>query len=408
MTDEQTPQSSSSELPAPDTTPVAPAVTAAKTPEKIPEKKSAKTVTRMSGFGRTMIALTLIIALAAAVGAGGLAYWMQMQRVQALEDMARLQNELNDRTAQITQLRNEMNQTTAHLKQDRQAIQKAGTAREDLATRMAALEKQVAVVTGSHRIDWMLKEIEHFILLAERRVSLLGDAKGALALLQEADAISRDLNEPAARSLRESLAKDTHALKIAAETSVDIDGIFLRLSKLVERVPQLNIPRYELVQTEPLTSEGTVPADGVELFWHRFTRFLTSLVRYQKHEKQKPVLLTSQRDYMAQSIVLLLEQGQLALLRGDNNAYRLSLREARDRIDQFKQLQERESRLFIDELEALSAIKLQPVMPTLEDSVRAVQVFREFWAKEKIQRERAVLKLELQQAADNTKAGVQP
>lgn len=405
MTDEQTPQSSSPELPAPDTTPVAPPVT----PPKTPEKKPAKTVTRMSGFGRTVIAIALIIALAAAVGAGGLAYWMQMQRVQALEELTQIRNDLNDRTAQIIQLRNEMNQASEHLKQDRQAIQKAGAARDDLGTRMAALEKQIAVVTGSHRIDWMLKEIEHFIQLAERRVSLLGDARGALSLLQEADDIARDLNEPAARSLREALTKDIHALKLAAETSVDIDGIFLRLSQLVERIPRLNIPRYELVQDELVTTtSGAVPAEGLELFWHRFTDFMTSLVRYQKHEKQKPILLTSQRDYLAQSILLLLEQGQLALLRGDNNAYRLSLREARDRIDQFKQLQDRESRLFISELESLAAIQLQPAMPTLENSVRAVQVFRDFWGKEKIQREQAILKLEVQQAAEKARTGAQP
>lgn len=405
MTDEQTPQSSSSELPAPEPAPVAPALT----PPKPPEKKPEKTLARMSGGARTLVAFALIIALAAAAGAGGLAYWMQLQRVQVLEELSQIRNELSDRTAQIIQLRNEMNQTSEHLKQDRQAIQKAGAARDDLSTRMAALEKQIAVVTGSHRIDWMLKEIEHFILLAERRVSLLGDANGALALLQEADAIARDLNEPAARNLRQALTRDIHALKLAAETSVDIDGIFLRLSQLAERIPRLNIPRYELTPDEQIsTLDGTVPQDGLELFWYRFVDFMTSLVRYQKHEKQKPILLTSQRDYLAQSILLLLEQGQLALLRGDGNAYRLSLREARDRIDQFKQLQDRESKLFISELESLSSIKLQPAMPTLENSVRAVQVFRDFWAKEKIQREQAILKLETQQAMDKARTGAQP
>lgn len=402
MTDEQTtppPAEPPSPAPAKPEAPMLPK----------PAEKPQKPVTRMSGFGRAMLALALILALVAVGGAGFLAYWMQMERVESLKEMAQLRGELNDRTAQLTQLRNEMNQTTAHLQQDRQAIQKAGNARDDIATRMSALEKQVAVVTGSHRIDWMLKEIEHFILLAERRVSLLGDAKGALSLLQEADNIARDLDEPAARPLREALARDTHDLKIAAETSVDIDGIFLRLSQLVERIPKLNIPRYELMQEEPVTTaDGTPPEEGWQLFWHRFVDFMESLVRYQKHEKQKPILLTSQRDYMAQSIMLLLEQGQLALLRGDNNAYHLSLTEARDRIDHFKQLQDRESKLFISELDELRAIKLQPLLPTLENSVRAVQVFREFWTREKVERERAVLKLEMQQAAENTKAGEQP
>lgn len=397
MTDEQNTPASAPE-------PTVPPVPVLPAPPRNP-----KVATRMSGFGRTMLALAVILALGATAGAGFLAYWMQSKRVESLQELAQMRADISERSAQLGQLRNEMNQTAAQLQQDRQAIQKAGQARDDLATRMAALEKQVAVVTGSHRIDWMLKEIEHFILLAERRVSLLGDAKGALALLQEADSIARDLNEPAARPLREALTRDTHDLKVAAETSIDIDGIFLRLSRLGERVPQLNIPRYELLNEESFhTESGPPPEEGIQLFWYRFVRFLDSLVRYQKHEKQKPILLTSQRDYMAQSILLLLEQGQLALLRGDDNAYRLSLREARDRIDYFKQLQDRESKLFVSELEELSAIKLQPVLPTLENSVRAVQVFREFWSKEKVQREQAILKLEMQQAAEKAGTGAQP
>ena len=397
MTDENTP--SSSVTPTPVAAPVAP-----KAPKP---KKVSVPAASMSGLGRTMIAVALILALLAVAGAAALGYWMQMERVQSLETLTNLRNDINNRAAALNDLRNQLDQVANQVKQDRQAIQKGTSARDDLASRMAALEKQVAIVTGSHRIDWMLKEIEHFIQLAERRTSLLGDAKGALALLQEADGVARDLNEPAARGLREALVRDTHALKIAAETSVDVDGIFLRISRLVDRVPQLNIPRYELMQTEPLTQEGAQPADGIELFWGRFVGFLESLVRYQKHEKQKPVLLTSQRDYLAQSLVLLLEQGQLALLRGDNNAYRLSLNEARERINHFQQIQPQEIKLFNSELEALAAIKLQPPMPTLEESVRAVQVFREFWAKEKIERERARMKLEMQQADSSADAGEQ-
>ncbi|MEZ5506010.1 MAG: uroporphyrinogen-III C-methyltransferase [Gammaproteobacteria bacterium] len=368
----------------------------------------AKKAHRMSTSARLLLAIALLIAIAGAAGAGFLLYWSELKRVESLQEITLLKSSINDQAAQITQLRNEQQQTSSYVQQDRSALQKASVSREELNTRMAALEKQIAIVTGSHRIDWMLKEIEHFIMLAERRVSLLGDAKGALALLQEADNIARDLNEPAARSLRDALTKDMHALQIASEASLDIDGIFLRISNLVQRVPKLNIPRYELYQTPPGAEAGVAASsEGIELFFDRFVNFLTSLVRYQKHDKQKPVLLTAERDYMAQGIVLLLEQGQLALLRGDTNAYRLSLSEARNRIDSFLLVQQDEAKLFITELDALAAIKLRPPMPTVDGSVRAVQVFREFWSKEKPAREQALLKLELQQAADKANAGAQ-
>lgn len=390
MTDEQ-----QQPLPAPAPTASAPS------PQKTPH--------RLSASARLLLGIALIVALAAAGGAGFLVYWSELKRVENLQDITLLKSEINDRTAQITQLRNELQQAAAQLQQDRQALQKASVSREELAARMAGLEKQIAVVTGSHRIDWMLKEIEHFVMLAERRVSLLGDARGALALLQEADAITRDLNEPVARNLRDALTRDMHALQIASESSVDTDGIFLRISSLVERVPKLNIPRYELYQEPPGSSaDGTVPEDGISLFLYRFGRFFASLVRYQKHEKQKPLLLTAERDYLAQSITLLLEQAQLALLRADSKAYQLSLLEARKRISSLLHLQNDEAKLFIAELDVLAVIKLRPPTPTVDDSVRAVQVFREFWSREKPAREQAILKLELQQAAEKANAGAQP
>lgn len=202
----------------------------------------AKKAHRMSTSARLLLAIALLIAIAGAAGAGFLLYWSELKRVESLQEITLLKSSINDQAAQITQLRNEQQQTSSYVQQDRSALQKASVSREELNTRMAALEKQIAIVTGSHRIDWMLKEIEHFIMLAERRVSLLSDAKGALALLQEADTIARDLNEPAARSLRDALTKDMHALQIASEASLDIDGIFLRISNLVQRVPKLNIP----------------------------------------------------------------------------------------------------------------------------------------------------------------------
>ena len=393
MTDEQNPASpSSAPLPPP---PISPA------PSQ-PEKPAGA---RLSVSARLALLLSLLLAFAALGGSGYLFYLQQLQHVAYAEDQLNLVSQISDRGTQITALKNELQQATQQLAQDRAALMKATESRAQLQGRMAALEKEITQITGAHRIDWMLKEVEHFIFVAERRLSLLGDANGALALLQEADDIARAMQEPAARPLRDALIQDMHNLKLAANTNVDTDGLFLRIDQLVDRVPALNIPRYELYQDPAgAGSAQALPENGLPLFWRRFTDFIRSLVRFEKHEKAKPLLLTAERDYLAQSIVLLLEQSQLALLRSDSQAYRLSLTEARRRVDNYIHLQTQESTLFLAELDALMQVKLRPPLPSIQGSVGAVQAFREFWSREKIEREQLVLKMERQSPSRPTSA----
>lgn len=347
---------------------------------------------RLGWGARLLLVLTLLLALAGAGGAGYLFYGQQQQRLVYAEDQMRLTAELGTRNTQLTELKSQLQDATQQLAQDRAALMKATESRTQLQGRLAALEKEIAQISGAHRIDWMLREVEHFIQVAERRTSLLGDARGALALLQEADDIVRAMDEPAAtRLLRDALIHDMHNLKLAADTSIDTDGLFLRIGQLVKRMPSLNIPRYELFQESPAaTSTEPLPEDGLGLLWRRFTDFVRSLVRFQKHEKAKPLLLSAEREYLAQGIVLLLEQAQLALLRGDSQAYRLSLLEARSRVDGYIPLQTAETRIFLSELDALAAVKLRPPVPGALESQRAVAAFRDYWGREKIERQQLI------------------
>ncbi len=355
---------------------------------------------RRLGWGaKAILSLSLLVALVAAGIAGYVFYLQQQKQIASLEERQTLLSQLQASTNQLTSLKSELGEMSQMLMQDRKAIQSANENRTLLQSRMATLEQEISQITGSHRIDWMLREVEHFITVAEQRLSLLGDARGALALLIEAEDIARAMHEPTARPLREALVKDINALKLASETQVDVDGLFARISDLISRVEKLGIPSYELFQ-EPLSARGgnVDPGDEVDFFLVRFKSFLDSLVRYQKHEKSKSILLSSQRDYLVQSVELLLNQAQLALLKGDNRAYQLSLNEARNRVDLYVAQQNEEAKFFVAEIGALSAVQIRPQVPTIEASNRAVRVFREFWNKEKLIREQQVIKLQQENA----------
>lgn len=372
---------------------------AEKTKPKAKPDVIQKQPAKLGWLAKLVILLGFMFGLAAAGGVGYMFFQQQQEQLAVLEQRQQLAREQQAQASIIAKIQTDMNTLAQQLKQDRDAIKSVNQNRELLQSRMSSLEKEISAITGSHRIDWMLREVEHFINVAEQRLSLLGDARGALALMLEADDIVRAMQEPTARPLREAMVKDIHQLKLASENSLDVDGVFLRISDLAERVSKLGIPHYELYQEPPEASVAeSMPEDGVELFGARFLDFLGSLVRYQKHVKTKPLLLSAERDYLAKNIELLLNQAQLALLRGDNSAYHLSLNEAKDRIGMYVRQQTKETQFFITEVTSLASIQLKPDVPTIEASSRAVRVFREFWNKEKLVREQQAMALKQENA----------
>ncbi|MCG8534423.1 MAG: uroporphyrinogen-III C-methyltransferase [Pseudomonadales bacterium] len=398
---QSTSQSASSDAPSSNKVDVVSTAPAAvkPAPKTAQPNKAEKNAAKLGWIAKLVIFLAFLLALAACLGVGYMLYQQHQELATKVEERQQQARESQAQANAISTMQAEMKTLTQQLKLERDAIKSANQNRELLQSRMSTLEKEIATVTGSHRIDWMLREVEHFINVAEQRLSLLGDARGALALMLEADDIVRAMGEPTARPLREALVKDIHELKLAAETSVDTDGIFLRISDLAKRVDQLGLPHYEMRQEAPVdTMSEDMPEDGLELLGARFVTFLGSLFRYQKHVKSKPMLLSAERDYLAQSIVLLLHQAQLALLRGDNTAYHLSLTEARERIGLYVRQQTKETQFFITEVTALGAIQLRPEVPTIEASSRAVRVFREFWNKEKLIREQETMALQRENA----------
>lgn len=357
--------------------------------------KASSVPARLGWLAKTVLALSLLLAVAAAGLVGYQFYQYQQDKLVLLSEREAVSRAMQSRETRLDKLQGEVVQLTQQLKQERDAIKSANQSRESLQSRISVLEKDIAAISGAHRIDWMLREVEHFLSVAEQRLTLLGDARGALALMSEADDIVRAMQEPKARTLREAMVKDIHKLKLASETSVDVEGIFLRLSALSDRVVKLGIPSFELKQ-EPMTAQAgdMLPEDGLPLFWYRFKKFLASLYDYQKHPKGRPITLTEDREFLARNVIMLLQQAQLALLRGDNQAYRVSLTGARERVEMYIHQQSGETQFFVAEISELLAVQLRPPMPTLEESSRAVRVFRDYWNKEKLIREQQILKLQ--------------
>lgn len=364
------------------------------------EKALSNQSSKVSGF---VAGIAIIGALAALGGVGYLWNEGRVEKAKLEFEKHNQQVELEAQRTQLAALQSTIDSLQKELGETKLLAANVQSDSNLLNGRLSAIEGQIAEMTGSHRIDWMLKEVEHFIMVAERRLSLLGDVNGAQALMFEADQLVREMAEPAARPLRKAVQEDLYALNQAAEVSVDTEGLFTKLGLLNDKVGDLKISsiKYEMELTQSPTEE-IVPEDGLAYAWYEIKHFFKSLVRVQHvtENEIKPLLLQDQQAFIEQNIRLLLEQAQLALLRGDQIVYNASLKEVANRINTYLRTNTSESQAFLKTLAELRQEVIDPAVPSIENSVRAVQVFRDYWQKEKVERQlsRAAIKSAVQQS----------
>ena len=165
----------------------------------------------------------LLLAVAAALGAGYLWYTDQQQEAG-----------LDRNLSELRQQAKAMGTTRAQgLAQLRQALAALGERNRTVEQGMARLTQAV----GRDRDRWRLEEVRQLITLANSRLMLARDYRTAAVALETAQARLGELGDPKLLKVRRQLADDVAALNAAPRT--DLAGLALRLGGLARAVDAL-------------------------------------------------------------------------------------------------------------------------------------------------------------------------
>lgn len=283
--------------------------------------------------------------------------------------------------AQLAQIREEQQGSTSKLAdisdqlktvQEKQSAAVASL-KANLESRIADLESKSSATSQ----DWIIAEVEYLLRMANQRILMEQDARGALALFRAADTILADTQGLTAFSLREAMAGDIASLE-AVET-LDKEGIYLRLSAFVSQVSELK--RRELLYSPP--SEEDVPVDQGELtVIDRITGFIaktgnriTSLIDYRRNQAEiTPILPPEEEYYLRQNLMLKLQMAQIALLNSNGEIFIVSLKESISWINQYFDPSDAVTDAMNLGLVELMALDVQAVMPDVTASLREVRL----------------------------------
>ncbi|MDX1732999.1 MAG: uroporphyrinogen-III C-methyltransferase [Halioglobus sp.] len=345
--------------------------------EDEPEPQQAVTETRPRKSSSAVGWLALLVAL----GLGGGAAWLLPQLQQGKSELDALQGRLAQLESSAGSERDSIDRLEDGLRRELQGGLQDLKSRlsgesSKFASALAAMEEQLAGqraelarYSANDRSSWLLAEAEYLLRLANQRLIMAGDTVAARALLGSADEVLKEIDDVGLHDVRAAVAADLAAIR--AVPTIDTEGIYLRLSALVEQADKLVI--FEMPDAEALAAPA--PADdwqgrlrqGWEAAWQKLTDYIV----IRRRDVPMQALMDPQWEGLVrQNLRMLLEQAQVALLSGNQTLYRESLERAGQWVAQFRDSDEAGSDAMQREINQLSSLRIAVDMPDISRSLR--------------------------------------
>jgi uroporphyrin-3 C-methyltransferase len=326
---------------------------------------------RKPARGASGLALVALLLAAAGVGVGGWAAWQlrqldagQRQQGSQVERLASASRTLDEQARSLDQRLSQL-PAADELEERRRLV-------TQLQSDQQRLGQRLETVLGASRQDWRLAEAEHLVRLASLRLSALQDVNSARALVQGADDILREQDDPNAFAAREQLARSLAALQ--ATKQPDRTGLFLQLAALREQAIQLSAlaPQFE-ADREAL---GTVNDDST-LHWRQWWAQISSFFRidFNPDANVRPLLAGQSLNQVRLALGLALEQAQWAALNGEPAVFKQALGQAREILSTNFSQDNTQSSSLLARLAPLSDSQVTVATPDLAESLAALQAY---------------------------------
>ena len=333
----------------------------ASAPDSIKTKKSFGALYRIL---RNMFLLSLIVGLSS----GGWLVWKDWQQQSILFEQTT--TKVNSLVGSYKNARGQMQEILNVQPQQKQQVDRLEQQIESLQHRTNVQARRLAELGSTTRSDWLLSEAEYLIRLAVQRLQTERNTKNPLALLENVDAILKELDDPEMHLVRLAVAEDIAALRLAGD--IDREGIYLELQALGNSIANLAVIDAPSVAVSelPQSSESSGQAGNI---LKAFIGEMGTLIRVrQRQTPVEPMVNLSEESMVRGNLQMMIEQSQVALLREEQTIYRHSLLKAEDYVARFFSYNAN-AEVLQQRLKALANINIIQELPQINRSFEALQ-----------------------------------
>ncbi|GHD17392.1 hypothetical protein GCM10007052_23820 [Halioglobus japonicus] len=316
------------------------------------------------------LALVLVLVLAAAAG------WtvqQGMQREAALvQRIESLGTELAPPEVDLDGLERKLRQQIDRKsKQSSDAISQQNAQLDQLRAQIRDQQERLASFSANDHDAWLRAEAQYLLRLASQRLIMARDVVSAQALLGSADSILDELNDPTLYDVRAAVASEQAALR--AVPKVDVEGIYLSLSALIEQADSLVIFQMQETEAQPEAEPTEGWQSRLARGYEEAAQKLSDYVVIRRRDVPMRALMDPQWEGLVrQNLRMLLEQAQVALLSGNQTLYTESLQRSLHWVEQFYDSDEAAAKAMAREIRQLEQRTVQVTMPDLTRSLKAL------------------------------------
>jgi len=218
----------------------------------------------------------------------------------------------------------------------------------------------------------LAQEAAFTVRLAAQRLSSARDVNAAIALLNNADNLLAEVDDPRLSRARIAIAADR--TQLLAAPKVDSVGIHARFSALATQANELTIGSRRVVTTQPIPEpkeEGLLARLGWG--WEAALSKLSNYLVIKSRSASPSVFTTPDEEELARQMVrLLIEQAQIAALSGNQALFDGAVSRASDILRLVESQDPQHVNPMLEELALLAATDIAPTLPDLVQSSAAL------------------------------------
>tara|TARA_R110002124_G_scaffold90803_2_gene231388 strand:- start:31673 stop:32797 length:1125 start_codon:yes stop_codon:yes gene_type:complete len=317
-----------------------------------------------------------LVALVALILTAVLALWSWQQWNNHQAVMQSLQA-LQQDTAQLEELYGDRGSQQSRRLQSLE--EKLASQRELIATQQRQIDhnaRELLEAGNRTRTDWLLAEAEYLLRIANQRLMIEKDIRGALSALEAADEVLNASDDIGVYPVRQQLAREILALNGLA--GVDRTGLYLKLEAAIDSISQLtdqaliseNAPGFLAGSGSPAEVETGGETGPLRQAWNKAKATLMQVVVVRRlDEPVKPLLSPDQSAYARLNLQLMLEEAEMAVLRGNQSLYERALTKARTTIDDWYDASNPRITALTGTLAELAQKNVDPELPDISQSL---------------------------------------
>ncbi len=352
--------------------------------DEISKSTSATATSRSTRKRQTAVrrfTIVVIILFPLVVGVLFLAYQQSTLRLQLAEldlENQRLTQNLAQQTAQLRQLEQNQQQMAEPVEFDDSALRELEfTLTQEISqlrTQLADLQAQQSSASNETSQEWKILEAEYLLGIASQKLQLEGDIATAITQLQVADQALLNSGSVSVFAVRQAIAAELQQLRNIE--AIDRTGIYLQLDSLLTEMTSidlLNSMGAEFENRRNAESQSPQSDANANSYLDTSLEFLGSIFIWRKWEDTPQAMLApGQDELIKQSIRLMLEQAQLALLMRDNKLYQQALAKSKDWFQRYAVADSAQGRTLSAALDQLANYDIDPALPLLNQSLSLI------------------------------------